>query len=334
MSDAPLVQVIDLKVHFPVTRGALLRKQIGAVRAVDGVSFEVKRGETVGLVGESGCGKSTTGRALMRLIEPTAGKVLFAGEDLLALKGKALRARRRHFQMIFQDPYGSLNPRMMVGEIIAEPLKTYATGTRNEIAGQVKGLMQQCGLSPRHLHRYPHEFSGGQRQRIAIARALALNPAFIVADEPVSALDLSIRAQILNLMVELQRDLKLTYLFISHDLAAVRHLSDRIAVMYLGTIVEWAPAAAIYKRPSHPYTQALISAVPLPDPAAERTRQRIVLPGDVPSPLDPPSGCRFHPRCPLYLKLDAAQQGRCRGEEPKLRDVGDGRATACHFTQG
>ncbi|AKU90435.1 ABC transporter ATP-binding protein [Vulgatibacter incomptus] len=328
----PLVRVDGLKVHFPVYKGSFFKRRSGAVRAVDGVSFEVRKGETLGLVGESGCGKSTTGRALMRLVEATAGSVELGGEDLLALQGEALRRRRRDFQMIFQDPYGSLNPRMTVLDIVAEPLRAHGLGGRgSELTARVQEILELCGLNARFIRRYPHEFSGGQRQRVAIARALALRPSFVVCDEPVSALDVSIRAQVLNLLVKLQRELSLTYLFIAHDLAAVRHLSDRIAVMYLGRIVELSPADEIYRRPAHPYTQALISAVPIPDPAAESQRQRIVLEGDVPSPLAPPSGCSFHPRCPTFKRLDSAQQARCRGEEPVLRVLGDGRHAACHF---
>lgn len=325
----PLVQVEDLRVHFPITRGLLLRRQVGAVRAVDGIDFSVRQGETLGLVGESGCGKSTTGRALLRLVPATSGSVRFQGEDLLALKGEDLRRRRRDIQMIFQDPYGSLDPRMTVGDIVAEPLRAHGLGGA-DILERVKAILARCGMSPRAIRRYPHEFSGGQRQRVAIARALALRPAFVVCDEPTSALDVSIRAQVLNLLVELQQELGLTYLFIAHDLAAVRHVSDRIAVMYLGKVVELAPAAEIHARPAHPYTQALISAVPLPDPMAEATRQRVVLQGDVPSPISPPSGCRFHPRCPLYARLDGPAQARCRGEEPKLRVIDGDRQVACH----
>ncbi len=325
-----ILDVRDLQVHYPVTRGLFLRRQVAAVRAVDGVSFDVKRGETLGLVGESGCGKSTTGRALVRLAKATAGRVDFLGEDLLALEGEALRRRRRDIQMIFQDPYGSLNPRLTVADIVAEPLRAH--GHKGpEVLDRVKEILGRCGMNPRYIRRYPHEFSGGQRQRVAIARALALSPAFVVCDEPVSALDVSIRAQVLNLLVELQRDLGLTYLFIAHDLAAVRHLSDRIAVMYLGKVMELSAADEIYRRPAHPYTQALISAVPLPDPRREATRQRVVLEGDVPSPLAPPAGCRVHPRCPLYKQLGREQQGRCRSEEPLLRVLDGDRQVACHF---
>jgi len=328
----PLLDVRGLEVHFPVFKGSFFRRRSGEVRAVDGVSFHVDRGETLGLVGESGCGKSTTGRALMRLVEATAGTVDFGGDDLLALRGEKLRRKRRDLQMIFQDPYGSLDPRMTVLDIVAEPLRAHGF-PQGEIQSKVKEILDLCGMNPRYIRRYPHEFSGGQRQRVAIARALALRPSFVVCDEAVSALDVSIRAQILNLLVSLQRELSLTYLFIAHDLAAVRHISDRIAVMYLGKIVELSPADEIYRRPSHPYTQALISAVPLPDPKAETQRRRVVLQGDVPSPLNPPSGCRFHTRCPLFQKLDAAGQARCKGEEPLLRVLGDGRHAACHFAE-
>jgi oligopeptide transport system ATP-binding protein len=325
----PLVEVRGLEVHFPVYRGAIFKRRTAVVRAVDGIDFSIRRGETLGLVGESGCGKSTTGRALMRLVPATKGTILFDGEDLLSLRGEALRRKRRDFQMIFQDPYGSLDPRMTVLDIVAEPLEAH--GRRGpEVRERVQSMLSRCGLDPRYIRRYPHEFSGGQRQRVAIARALVLEPSFVVCDEPVSALDVSIRAQVLNLLVELQRDLGLTYLFIAHDLAAVRHVSDRIAVMYLGRIVELSPADEIYRRPAHPYTQALISAVPIPDPRAEADRQRIVLEGDVPSPLHPPRGCRFHPRCPRFATLGANQKARCKDEEPLLRVLGDGRQVACH----
>jgi len=330
--DVPLVRAVDLKVHFPVRSGRLFERKAGVVKAVDGVSFDVARGETLGLVGESGCGKSTTGRALMRLVDATSGRVELAGEDLLALRGEALRRRRRDFQMIFQDPYGSLDPRMTVLDIVAEPLRAHGLAGL-DVQEKVEEILARCGMSARYIRRYPHEFSGGQRQRVAIARALVLRPSFVVCDEPVSALDVSIRAQVLNLLVSLQRDLSLTYLFIAHDLAAVRHVSDRIAVMYLGRIVELSPAAEVYERPAHPYTQALISAVPIPDPEGERRRRRVVLEGDVPSPLRPPPGCRFHPRCPLFKRLDAAGQARCKGEEPVLRVLDGGRRAACHFAK-
>jgi len=329
-AEAPLVRVADLKVHYPVYAGAVFKRQTGSVRAVDGVSFDVAKGETLGLVGESGCGKSTTGRALMRLVDATSGRIELGGEALLALRGETQRRRRRDVQMIFQDPYGSLDPRMTVLDIVAEPLRAHGLAG-GDVQEKVKEILDRCGMSARYIRRYPHEFSGGQRQRVAIARALVLRPSFVVCDEPVSALDVSIRAQVLNLLVGLQRELSLTYLFVAHDLAAVRHVSDRIAVMYLGKIVELSPAAAVYERPAHPYTQALISAVPIPDPAEERRRRRIVLEGDVPSPLRPPPGCRFHPRCPLFKQLDAAGQARCKGEEPLLRVLDGGRQAACHF---
>ena len=286
-----LVNVENLKVHFPVEKGTLFRKTVGHVRAVDGIDFSIYAGETLGLVGESGCGKSTTGRALLRLIEPTLGRVMFQGRDITKLSENNLRRERMNFQMIFQDPYASLNPRMTVGSIVAEPLFGIARGKALE--RRVHELLQLVGLDPKFIRRYPHEFSGGQRQRIGIARALALNPKFIVADEPISALDVSIQAQILNLLMDLQQKLKLTYLFIAHDLAAVRHISNRVAVMYLGKIVEIANHDEIYLQPEHPYTQALLSAVPIPDPQIERQRKRVVLKGEVPSPLNPPSGCRL-----------------------------------------
>ncbi len=329
-SSTALVQVRNLKVHFPVTRGVLMPRVVGNVRAVDGVSFDIARGETLGLVGESGCGKSTVGRALVRLV-PATGRVEFDGEDLLALEGRALRRHRRHLQVIFQDPFSSLNPRMTVGSIIAEPLRANGYGRSEEIDERVRELISLCGLSPRDIRRYPHEFSGGQRQRVAIARALALSPAFVVADEPLSALDVSIRAQIMNLLIELQRTLGLTLLFISHDLAAVRHLADRVAVMYLGKLVELAPAESIYARPAHPYTQALNASIPVPDPVQSRARPPMVLHGEVPSPTNPPPGCRFHTRCPLYRTLAADQQLACRMQEPELRSVAPGHVAACHW---
>jgi oligopeptide transport system ATP-binding protein len=302
--------------HFPTPHGV--------VRAVDGVDLAIRRGETLGLVGESGCGKSTLGRCLVRLYKPTAGRILFEGRDLAALSGSELRKQRRHIQMIFQDPYASLNPRMTVGDIIAEPLQVHRLARGAELTARVQELMTLTGLDPRMVRRYPHEFSGGQRQRIGIARALALNPEFIVADEPISALDVSIQAQILNLLAELQERLRLTLLFISHDLSAVRHISDRIAVMYLGRVAEVAPAATLYAAPRHPYTAALVSSAPVPVPGAER--RPILLSGDIPSPLNPPPGCRFHTRCPLA-------EARCRTEEPALRAVEPGRWSACHFAE-
>ena len=320
-----LVRVEGLKVHFPVDKGMLWAKQRRTVYAVDGVDFAVTAGETLGLVGESGCGKSTTGRAILQLIPPTSGRVWFEDTEITGLSADALRPLRQRMQIIFQDPYGSLNPRMTVGDIVAEPLHTHRLADSKRAADQrVQGLMERVGLDPRFIRRYPHEFSGGQRQRIGIARALATSPKFIVCDEPISALDVSIQAQVMNLMRELQRELGLTYLFIAHDLSAVRHISDRIAVMYLGKLVEIGPARKITDDPQHPYSEALISAVPIPDPDVERTRRRIVLKGDVPSPMSPPSGCTFHPRCPYVMD-------RCRTEAPALTPRSDGRSVACHL---
>ena len=325
---SPLLKVQNLKVHFPVYDTGFFRRQSGSVKAVDGLSFELHKGEILGLVGESGCGKSTTGRSVLHLIPPTAGTVEFKGQDLDSLSRSELRAMRKKMQIIFQDPYASLNPRMTIGDIIAEPLITHGlTQGKQATQARVQELMLTCGLDPRFVRRYPHEFSGGQRQRIGIARALASEPELIVCDEPISALDVSIQAQILNLLKELAREKELSYLFIAHDLSAVRHLCDRIAVMYLGRIVEMGTYAEICDSPQHPYTRALVSAVPLPDPIAERTRKRVVLTGEVPSPLHPPSGCHFHPRCPV------AQEERCSSETPALEDWGDGRQGACHFPQ-
>jgi oligopeptide transport system ATP-binding protein len=322
-----LVEVRDLVVHFPITRGILFQRRVGAVRAVDGVSFMIRRGETLGLVGESGCGKSTTGRAILQLYRPTAGHVYFDGIDLTQLKGEALRRMRRRMQMIFQDPYASLNPRMTVGSIIAEPLEIHNLARGKAKQERVEELLQIVGLNPYFANRYPHEFSGGQRQRIGIARALAVNPDFIVCDEPVSALDVSIQAQIINLLERLQDEFGLTYLFIAHDLAVVRHISDRIAVMYLGKIVELADRQQLYENPLHPYTRALLSAVPIPDPKVERRRQRIILTGDVPSPVNPPPGCRFHTRCPLATDI-------CKQVEPAWRTLGaPDHWVACHHAE-
>ena len=318
-----LLTVRDLKMHFPITKGIIFQKQVGAIKAVDGINFDLYRGETLGLVGESGCGKSTTGRAILQLYKPTAGAVVFEGKDLVEVKGEELRKMRRRMQMIFQDPYASLNPRMTVGSIVGEPLEVHNIGkTKKERQERVQELLKIVGLNPYFINRYPHEFSGGQRQRIGIARALAVNPSFIVCDEPISALDVSIQAQIINLLEDLQEEFNLTYLFIAHDLSVVRHISDRIAVMYLGKIVELAERDELYAKPMHPYTQALLSAVPIPDPAIESQRKRIILEGDVPSPANPPKGCHFSTRCPKVMDV-------CRQEEPPFKDYGDGHYTAC-----
>jgi oligopeptide transport system ATP-binding protein len=319
-----LMDVRNLRMYFPVTAGLIFQRKIADVKAVDGISFNVKRGETLGLVGESGCGKSTTGRAILQLYKPTEGSVDFGGQELTTLKGNDLRRMRRRMQMIFQDPYASLNPRMSVGSIIGEPLQIHglARGSRAR-RERIQDLMRVVGLNPYYANRYPHEFSGGQRQRIGIARALAVEPDFIVADEPVSALDVSIQAQIINLMEDLQQQFGLTYLFIAHDLSVVRHISDRVGVMYLGKMMEMADRNELYENPLHPYTKALLSAVPVPDPAVEVGRDRIILTGDVPSPLRPPPGCVFHTRCPIVID-------ECRQVLPEWRDVGGGHYVACH----
>jgi oligopeptide transport system ATP-binding protein len=322
-TDDTLIKVSHLKMYFPVTSGTIISRKVGDIKAVDDISFDIKRGETLGLVGESGCGKSTTGRAVLQLYRPTAGEVIFKGRDLTKLGSGQLRAIRRQMQIIFQDPYASLNPRMSVGSIIAEPLIIHNLAKGKERRERVQELMKVVGLNPYYANRYPHEFSGGQRQRIGIARALAVEPEFIVCDEPVSALDVSIQAQIINLLEDLQERFGLTYLFIAHDLSVVRHISDRVAVMYLGKMVELTDRDELYSNPLHPYTKALLSAVPVPDPAVEATRERIILTGDVPSPLHPPSGCVFHTRCPVAIE-------ECRQTIPEWRDVGNGHYVACH----
>jgi oligopeptide transport system ATP-binding protein len=310
--------------HFPVRQGGWLRGKKAVVKAVDGLTFQVVRGETFGLVGESGCGKSTTGRTILQLYRATAGEVVFEGVDLCLLKGQQLRQVRRRMQMIFQDPYASLNPRMTVGDIIAEPLRVHGLAVGKQRRDRVAELMRTVGLNPLYAERYPHEFSGGQRQRVGVARALAVQPEFIICDEPVSALDVSIQAQIINLLEELQDQFSLTYLFIAHDLSVVRHISDRVAVMYLGKIVELAGWRDLYSSPLHPYTQALLSAVPIPDPVEEEARRRTILIGDIPSPISPPPGCRFHTRCPEVMDV-------CRIEEPEFLDMGGGQWAACHL---
>jgi len=321
---APLIQVRELTKHFPITRGIILQRQVGAVKAVDGISFDVHAGETLGLVGETGCGKSTTARLLVRLLDPTSGQVLFEGEDIAKRRGERLKALHREMQMIFQDPYSSLNPRKTVGSIIAEPYAIHGLyAERGARKKQVQELMDRVGLNPEHYNRYPHEFSGGQRQRIGVARAIALEPKVLIADEPVSALDVSIQAQVLNLLKRLQREMGLTLIFISHDLSVVRHMCDRVAVMYLGKVVELAGGDQLYSFPRHPYTGALLSAVPVPEPAGGK-RQRQLLTGDVPSPANPPPACRFHTRCPKVQEV-------CRREEPLLEDKGGGSLAACHF---
>jgi len=318
-----LLEIDALRVHFPIRRGLFGRPR-GAIRAVDGVSLDVAAGETLGLVGESGCGKSTLGNAILRIVRPSSGAIRLAGIDMAALDAAALRDARRRVQMVFQDPYASLDPRMRVGDSIGEPLAVHGLAQGAELARRIGELLERVGLSPAHAVRFPHEFSGGQRQRLVIARALALSPALIVCDEPVSALDVSVRGQILNLLLGLQRDLGTAYLFISHDLSVVRHVSDRIAVMYLGRVVELASRDALFAAPMHPYTRALISAIPLPDPPAQRRRARIVLQGEIPSPANPPPGCAFHTRCPIAV-------ARCRVETPALVRKSSGAEAACHL---
>ena len=320
-----LLHVDDLMMHFPIYRG-VIQRQVGAVRAVDGVSFDIKRGETLGLVGESGCGKSTAGRTILQLYRPTAGAVTFEGVDLVHLKGEDLRKMRRKMQMIFQDPYASLNPRMTVADIVGEPLVVHNVATGKEIEERVKHLLDLVNLNPSFAGRYPHEFSGGQRQRIGVARALALQPSFIICDEPISALDVSIQAQVVNLLEELQEQFNLTYLFIAHDLSMVKHISDRVAVMYLGIFAELASRDDLYSNPLHPYTRALLSAVPIPDPIADAKRERVILKGDVPSPANPPSGCRFRTRCPIA-------EGVCAESRPDFREIKPGHFVACFFAE-
>ena len=328
-----LVSIKDLKMYFPITQGIIFQKKVGDIKAVDGLSFDIKRGETLGLVGESGCGKSTTGRAILQLYRPTAGAVEFEGQDLTELKGENLRKMRRHIQMIFQDPYASLNPRMTVGNIVSEPLEVHNILSGKARRERVKELLEIVGLNPYFINRYPHEFSGGQRQRIGIARALAVQPDFIVCDEPISALDVSIQAQVINLLEDLQGEFGLTYLFIAHDLAVVRHISDRIAVMYLGKIVELTDRTRLYQEPLHPYTQALLSAIPIPDPIAEeeRAKKRVILEGDVPSPANPPAGCNFCTRCPAKSRVREEKGIDCDVEEPEFREVDSGHWVACHL---
>jgi oligopeptide transport system ATP-binding protein len=318
-----LLRVENLKKYFPIHSGLIISRQVGAVKAVDGVSFSVKEGETLGLVGESGCGKSTTGRAILQLHKPSAGKVYFYEDELTSMTPFQLRHLRPKMQMIFQDPYSSLNPRHTVGNIVGEPLLIHGYGTESEIKKRVVDLLDMVGLKAVHYNRFPHEFSGGQRQRVGIARALALNPQFIVCDEPISALDVSIQAQVINLLQDLQKELNLTYLFIAHDLSMVKHISHRVAVMYLGKIAEMADRKTLFDEPLHPYTQALISAVPTPNPKVERIRKRILLEGEVPSPSNPPSGCVFHTRCPIAVE-------ECRHIEPEYREVNPGHFAACH----
>lgn len=322
MPQEVLLEAKNLVKYFPITRGIIFSKQVGAIHAVDDISFAIRQGETLGLVGESGCGKSTTGRLLLRLMEPTSGQIRYLGQDVLALAGNEMRSLRQKMQIIFQDPYASLNPRMNVGDIVGEALEAHHIATGTSRMKRVQELLEVVGLSPDHARRYPHEFSGGQRQRIGVARALATNPKIIICDEPVSALDVSIQAQVVNLLQDLQRDFGLAYLFIAHDLSVVKHISDRVAVMYLGKIVEIAPKDTLYDRPTHPYTKALLSAIPIPDPNARR--DRIILEGDVPSPVNPPAGCRFHTRCPRAMD-------RCQMEPPLVTETEPGHFVSCHL---
>lgn len=319
-----LLQIKDLVKHFPIKQGIIFKREVAVVHAVDGISFDIYKGETLGLVGESGCGKSTTGRAIMRLFKPTSGQILFEGVNLVDLPAEEMRKTRKHLQMIFQDPYASLNPRMTVGEMIGEAMVIHRTGSRYEIRDRVLDLLEKVGLNPAFSNRYPHEFSGGQRQRIGIARALALDPKLIVCDEPISALDVSIQAQVVNLLEDLQEELGLTYLFIAHDLSMVNHIADRVAVMYLGLIMEIAECSELWNNPLHPYTLALMSAVPIPNPRLEEKRKRIILEGDVPSPINPPSGCPFRTRCSLVQDI-------CAKDKPEMREISPGHIVACHM---
>jgi len=319
-----LLQVKNLVKHFPITQGIIFQKKIGAVHAVDGVSFDIYKGETLGLVGESGCGKSTTGRTIIQLYRPTSGQVIFEGVDLVSVKGEALRKTRRRMQMIFQDPYASLNPRMTIGEIIAEPLVIHKILDADAARDKVSELLKLVGLNPQYANRYPHEFSGGQRQRVGVARSLSLEPSLIICDEPISALDVSIQAQVINLLEDLQKEFNLTYLFIAHDLSMVKHTSNRIAVMYLGVIVEMAKSQELFDNPLHPYTRALLSAVPVADPKIESKRTRLLLEGDVPSPVNPPSGCRFRTRCPIAKEI-------CAEKQPEMKEYSPQHFAACHF---
>lgn len=327
VASGTIIDVRDLKMHFPLTQGIVFQRVVGHVRAVDGVSFSIERGKTLGLVGESGSGKTTIGRAIVRLYKPTSGQILFGDQDLASLTGEDLRQIRRRIQMVFQDPFASLNPRFTIGSLIAEPMHIYRVASRDEIRERTLDLLKVVGLRSEYIDRYPHEFSGGQRQRIAVARALSINPELVIADEPVSALDVSIRAQVLNLLQRLQKQFNLTYLFVSHDLSVVRHVADRIAVMYLGKIVELADRDELYQAPKHPYTRALLSAIPIPDPKIEKRRQRIILTGDLPSPINIPRGCRFHTRCPMAEAI-------CHEAEPAF-EAKEGREhyAACHFSE-
>ena len=322
-----LLDIRDLKMYFPLTQGIVFQRVVGYVRAVDGISFSIERGQTLGLVGESGSGKTTIGRTIIRLYKPTEGSIVFNGQDLAKLDGEPLRQLRRQAQMVFQDPFASLNPRFTIGSLIAEPMQIYKMGTAQELRDKTVELLRVVGLRPEYIDRYPHEFSGGQRQRIAVARAISINPEFVIADEPVSALDVSVRAQVLNLLQRLQQQFNLTYLFVSHDMSVVRHVADRIAVMYLGRIVELSDRDELYAAPKHPYTKALLSAVPIPDPKIERKRQRIILSGDLPSPINIPSGCRFHTRCPMAQSI-------CREIDPVFEaKEGHEHYAACHFAE-